>query len=154
MAKITKIMFTNVPTLEKKAKIKEAAISLAQNQAGCIVVTEKGKPVGIVTESDFVKEVISKGKSFKEPIGNIMVSPVTTMTPDMKLDEALKIVDTKKFRRYPVLDNSRLVGLVTKKDVVIAISDNVRFHRNIQNTVLVLFVLFEFFVFLFSSVKI
>ena len=69
------------------------------------------------------------------------------MTPAMKLDEALKIIDTKKFRRYPVVENETLVGLVTKKDVVNAISDNLRLHRNIQNVVLILFVLFEFFVF-------
>ena len=79
-----------------------------------------------------------------------MASPVISMTPDMKLDEALKIIDTKKFRKYPVVESGQLVGMVTKKDVVNAISDNVRFHRNIQNAVLVLFVLFELFIFVFS----
>ncbi len=68
----------------------------------------------------------------------------------MKIDEALKIIDTRKFRKYPVVENGSLVGLVTKKDVVNTISDNLKFHRNIQNVVLVLFVLFEFFVFVFS----
>ena len=69
------------------------------------------------------------------------------MAPKMKLDEALKIIDTKKFRKYPVVENSRLIGLASKNDIVHAISDNVKLHRNIQNIVLVLFVLFEFFVF-------
>ena len=70
------------------------------------------------------------------------------MSPEMKLEESLKIIDTKRYRKYPVVENGRLVGLVTKRDVVHAISDNLKFHRNIQNAVLVLFVLFELFVFI------
>ncbi|MEK6828470.1 MAG: CBS domain-containing protein [Nanoarchaeota archaeon] len=147
MARVNKIMLTDVPTLKKEAKIEEAAKLLAQNQVGCVVIIENNKPIGIVTELDIVRNAVSKGKSLKETVSKIMTSPVTLMTPAMKLDEALKIIDTKKFRRYPVVENETLVGLVTKKDVVNAISDNLRLHRNIQNVVLILFVLFEFFVF-------
>ncbi|MBI2101147.1 CBS domain-containing protein [Candidatus Woesearchaeota archaeon] len=147
MAKVSRIMLTNVPTLKKEAKIEDAARLLAQGGSGCVVIVENKAPVGIVTELDFVRNIVSGKKSLKEPVGKIMTSPVTFMAPGMKLDEALKIIDTKKFRKYPVVENSELVGLVTKKDVVNAISDNLRFHRNIQNVVLVLFVLFEFFVF-------
>jgi len=147
MAKVNKIMLTDVPTLKKEAKIEEAAKVLAQNQVGCVVIIENNKPIGIVTELDFVRSMVSRGKNLKENVSKIMTSPVTLMTPAMKIDEALKIIDTKKFRRYPVVENEALVGLVTKKDVVNAISDNLRLHRNIQNIVLILFVLFEFFVF-------
>ena len=147
MARVKKIMLTNVPTLKKEAKIEEAAKLLAQQASGCVVVVENNKPVGIVTELDFVRNAVSKGKSLKEPVSKIMTSPVTCMTPNMKLDEALKTIDTKRFRRYPVVENEKLVGLITKKDIVNTMSDNIRFHRNIQNVVLILFVLFEFFVF-------
>lgn len=147
MARVNKVMLTDVPTLKKEAKIEEAAKLLAQNQVGCVVIIENNKPIGIVTELDIVRNAVSKGKSLKETVSKIMTSPVTLMTPAMKLDEALKIIDTKKFRKYPVVVNEALIGLVTKKDVVNAISDNLRFHRNIQNIVLILFVLFEFFVF-------
>ncbi|MBI4453753.1 CBS domain-containing protein [Candidatus Woesearchaeota archaeon] len=147
MARVKKIMLTDVPTLKKEAKIEDAAKLLAQNQIGCVIIVENNKTIGIVTELDFLTNVVSKGKSLKDPVSKIMTSPVTLMTPNMKLDEALKIIDTKRFRRYPVVENEKLVGLVTKKDVVNAISDNMRFHRNIQNIVLILFVLFEFFVF-------
>jgi len=147
MARVSKIMLTDVPTLKKEAKIEKAAKLLAQIQVGCVVIVENKDPVGIVTELDLVRFAVSKGKSLKEPLTSIMSSPLTLMTPDMKLDEALKIIDTKKFRKYPVVENGALVGLATKKDVVNAISDNMRFHRNIQNIVLILFVLFELFVF-------
>ena len=147
MAKVKKIMLADVLTLKKEAKIEEAARLLAKNESSCVVIVENKKPIGIVTELDIVRKVVSKGSSLKEPISRIMASPVTSMAPNMKLDEALKIIDTKRFRRYPVVDNEELIGLVTKRDVVNAISDNLRLHRNIQNVVLVVFVLFEFFVF-------
>ena len=147
MARIKKIMLTNVSTLKKEAKIGEAAKLLTKEGDGCVLIVENKHPIGIVTEHDFVSNVVSKGTGLKEPVSKIMTTPVTFMAPDMKLDEALKIIDTKKFRRYPVVENQELVGLATKKDIVNTISDNIRLHRNIQNIVLVLFVLFEFFVF-------
>lgn len=146
MARVRKIMLTDVPTLEKEAKIVDAAKLLAKTDTGCVVILENQIPIGILTELDFVRNASSPA-ILKQPVSKIMSYPVTFMAPSMKLDKALKIIDTKRFRKYPVVDNDRLVGLVTKKDIVHAISDNVRFHRNIQNVVLVLFVLFEFFVF-------
>ena len=147
MAKVNKIMLADVPTLKRDAKIEEAGKLLAKTDSGCVVIVENKKPVGIVTELDFVRNTVSNKRNLKESVSRIMTSPVTSMTPNMKLDEALKIIDTKRFRRYPVVEDGNLVGLVTKKDVVNAISDNLRFHRNIQNIVLILFVLFELFVF-------
>lgn len=146
MARVRDVMLDDVPTLGKEAKIGEAARLLAGGGTGCIIVAEGKKPIGIVTELDLIRNIV-KGKSLKSPISGIMASSVVSMSPNMKLDEALKIIDTKKFRRYPVVENGELVGLATKRDIVNAISDNVRFHRNIQNAVLVIFVLFEFFVF-------
>ena len=146
MARVKKIMLANVPTLKKETKILDAAKLLSHNESGCVVIVENNRPIGIVTELDFVRNLAS-GRSLKEPVSKIMTSPVTSMAQSMKLDEALKIIDTKRFRRYPVVENEKLIGLVTEKDVVNAISDNLRFHRNIQNVVLVVFVLFEFFVF-------
>ena len=151
MARVSKIMLTDVPTLKKEAKAEDAAELLKNSKSGCIVIVENEIPVGIFTELDFVRNLASKNKILKEPVSKVMSSPVVAMSPDTKLDEALKIIDTKRFRKYPVVKNGKLVGLVTKKDVVNAISDNVRLHRNIQNVVLILFVLFEFFVFILSK---
>ena len=151
MAKVRKIMLANVPTLKKEARVRDAANLLAKADTGCVVILEGNNPIGIVTERDIVRNIGSKNIGMEGPLSKIMTSPVTFMTPNMKLDQALKIVDTKKFRKYPVVENNAMVGLITKKDIVNAISDNLRLHRNIQNVVLVLFVLFEFFVFVIYS---
>ena len=151
MVKVQKIMSTDVPTLTKEATVEQAAKLLVLKNAGCVVIVENKKPIGIVTELDFIRNVPSGVKKLKDSVSKIMTSPVTFMTPDMSLDEALKIIDTERYRKYPVVENEELIGLVTKKDIVTNFSDNLRFHRNIQNTVLILFVLFEFFVFVISK---
>ena len=151
MARVKKIMLTDVPALEKEDTIESAVALLSKNHKGCVVIVENKKPVGIVTELDIVRYILLKGEKLSEPIRKIMTSKITFMTPDMKLDEALKIIDTKQFRRYPVIENEELVGIITKKDVIHYISEDVRFHRNIQNFVVVIFLLFEVFVFFFSK---
>jgi len=147
MAKVRKVMLTDVPTLKKEDKVEEAARLLTKTDNGCLIIVENDVPIGILTELDIVRHIKSKN-IMKQPVSSIMSSPVRFMTPDMKLDEALKIIDTKRFRKYPVIENNRLVGLVTKNDVILAISDNMKLHRAIQNIVLILFVLFELFIFI------
>ncbi|MEK6946793.1 MAG: CBS domain-containing protein [Nanoarchaeota archaeon] len=148
MARVSKIMLTDVPTLKKENRIEDAARLLTKTENGCLVIVENDVPIGILTELDIVRHIKSAKGSLKQPISSIMSSPITFMTPHTKLDEALKMIDTKRFRKYPVIENNRLVGLATKNDVVLAISDNMKFHRAIQNIVLILFVLFELFVFI------
>lgn len=147
MAKISKIMDTNVQTLKKGASISDAATLMADKLQGCAIIVEGKKPVGIITESDIVRNLISKKIDPKEKVTEIMSSPVTTISHNSKLEKANKIIDTKHFRRYPVIENGDLVGLVTENDIVHAINDNIRFHRNIQNAVIVIFVVFELFIF-------
>jgi len=80
-----------------------------------------------------------------------MSFPITSMNPNTKLEKANKIIDTKHFKRYPVVDNENLVGLITENSIIQAINDNIKFHRNIQNAVLILFVIFELFVFILNE---
>ena len=148
MAKVRKVMLTDVPTLKKDAIIGEAAKLLVQKGHDCVIVVEGKKPIGIVTELDLVMKINSGKINFKEPVSKIMSSPVTFMTPDMELDEALKIIDTRRFRRYPVVENDKLIGFVTKNNIVHAISDNLKLHRAMQNIILIIFVVFELFVLL------
>lgn len=149
MARISKIMNANPLTIKKEATISEAAKLMANKPHGCIIVTENKKPIGIITESDLVKDIASGKINARSKVSQIMSSSVTSIPHNSKLENANKIIDTKGFRRYPVVDGEgNLVGLMSENDVVQAMNDNIRFHRNLQNTVLVLFVAFEFFVFI------
>ena len=149
MVRISKIMNANPLTVKKEATISEAAKLMANKPHGCVIVTENKKPVGIITESDLVKNLASQKINLQSKVSQIMSSSVVSIMHSSKLENANKIIDTKGFRRYPVVDKEgNLVGLVSENDVVQAINDNIRFHRNLQNSVLILFVVFEFFVFI------
>lgn len=148
MAKISGIMVTDVPTLKKDANVSDAAKLMASKPHGCIVVIDRKKPIGIITESDIVKNLIFKKVNPKDKVAEIMSAPITSLSHDTTIEKANKIIDTKHFRTYPVIENEMLVGLVTEHSVVQAINDNIRLHRNIQNAVLIVFLLFEFFVFI------
>ena len=149
MVRISKIMNANPLTVKKEATISEAAKLMADKPHGCVIVTENKKPVGIITESDLVKNLASQKINPQSKVSQIMSSSVVSIMHSSKLENANKIIDTKGFRRYPVVDKEgNLVGLVSENDVVQAINDNIRFHRNLQNSVLILFVVFEFFVFI------
>ena len=147
MVTVRKIMRNCVATLPKDAKVSDAARYLAKDNSGCIVIIDNEKPVGIITARDIIRNDVLKMADFKESVVGIMSFPVTAMEPDMKLELALKIVDTKQFRRYPVVEDGKLVGLVSKKDVITSASENQRFHLRVQTTVLAIFVVFELFVF-------
>jgi CBS domain-containing protein len=147
MARIKKIMSKNILTLEKSAKVSQAAKLLASNNQGCVFIVEKGFMVGIITESDIVKRLASNKHRADEKVEKVMSFPVTAINASTKLEKAGKVIDTKHFRRYPVVDSGKLVGMVTGLEVVHEINKNISLHRNIQNIVIIIFVLFEFAVF-------
>lgn len=140
-------MSADVPKLEKGASVSDAARLIADEPYGCVVVVDKNNPIGIVTESDVLKNLVYGKGSLGNKVEKIMSVPITSLSPRDKLEKASKIIDTKHFRRYPVVDNGVLVGIVTENIIVDTINRNIRFHRNLQNTILVIFVAFEFFVF-------
>ena len=149
MARISKIMNATPLTVKKEATISEAAKLMANKPHGCVIVVENKKPIGIITDSDLVKNLAYKKINPESKVGQIMSFPVTSIMHSSKLENANKTIDTKGFRKYPVVDGEgNLAGLVSENDVVQAMSDNIKFHRNLQNTVLILFVVFEFFVFI------
>lgn len=148
MATISRIMSADVPKVEKDASVSDAARLMANKPYGCVVMVDGSKPVGIITESDIMKNLVYRKGPSHDKVEKIMSAPITSLSPRDKLEKASKIIDTKHFRRYPVVENGILVGIVTENSIVDAINNNIKFHRNLQNTVLVIFVVFEFFVFI------
>ena len=148
MAKVKEIMLTDVPVLRKEDKVSDAVKLISNKTHGCVVVVEDNKPIGIVTETDIIRSVVNNKLKPNAKVNTIMSSPVTTINLNTKLEKAEKIIDTKHYRKYPVEENDNLIGLLTENDVVHSMNDNIRFHRNLQNWVLIIFVIFEFFVFI------
>jgi CBS domain-containing protein len=91
---------------------------MAEKEIGALVVLEKGKMVGILSERDYARKIILKGKSSKKTlVREIMTSKVIHTSPDKKVRKCLSLMTKHHFRHIPVLEKDRLVGILSIEDV-------------------------------------
>ncbi len=112
------IMTRWVATAEPERTLREAATIMAKAHTGSLVVTIKGKPAGIVTEGD-VSRALSKGADpDKVLVKKIMSRRLITVSPDMRVEEAAKLMAEKQVKKLPVSEGGGLLGIVTQTDIV------------------------------------
>lgn len=100
----------------------EAIQLMADKHVGALLVMRGAELVGIVSERDYARKVILLGRSSAEtPVWQIMSSPVTTVTPVQTLNECMQIVTQQRVRHLPVVDQGRVVGVVSIGDLVKAV---------------------------------
>jgi CBS domain-containing protein len=97
-----------------------AAIEMmAEKEVGALLVVDKGQPQGIVSERDYARKVVLKGRSSKDtPVSEIMTGPLVTVAPDCSVDEAMRLITTHRIRHLPVVENGKLQGLISIGDLV------------------------------------
>lgn len=118
MVRVSEIMKRNVITVEKGTSILEATKIMDKKNIGCVVVTERGKPVGIVTEKDILRKVFAKEKDKTSKVEVIMSSPLVTIEGKMNYCDTAEIMSKHKIRRLPVMEDGRLVGIITMRDLL------------------------------------
>jgi CBS domain-containing protein len=114
------IMTTDPITIRSDAPIKKALRSLIRKDIGSLIVVKKGEAVGIITERDVTRRSLraAKGKRFYErSVGQIMSHPLVTVVPSTPIWQAVETMVTKRIRRLPVVQDGRLVGIVTERDL-------------------------------------
>jgi CBS domain-containing protein len=97
----------------------EAIESMADKGVGALLVISADKLVGIVSERDYARKVILKGKSSRATLVNeIMTSPVIFATPDQAVDECMGIITRRRIRHLPIMENDNVLGVVSIGDLV------------------------------------
>ena len=105
-------------TTSPDAPVSDALKIMSKKKVSALVVSEKEKMVGILSEEDYARKVILKGKKAKKiRVRDIMTSKVIYTTPDQKLDKCLSMMVKNRFHHLPVLENDRLVGLLSIEDI-------------------------------------
>ncbi len=100
--------------IEHDVSVKEAAKIMSDRNIGSLIVLDKNKIVGIITERDVMKNVSFLGKK----IYSVMSKNVVTIDHAESLENAALIMTERKIKRLPVLDNGKLVGIITATDII------------------------------------
>jgi predicted transcriptional regulator len=111
------VMSTPLITVEIDAFIQDAVKLMVEKDIGALVVTEKGKPVGIVTERDILRK-LCQGTSWGDiKVGQIMSKPLIAVDAETPIGAAVELMTTRNIRRLLVTESGKIVGIVTERDL-------------------------------------
>lgn len=117
--KVGDVMTMEPITIAPSATIREGAQLMKKEDVGSLLVLDKGKLIGIVTEEDFTEKVLAEGlNAEKTKISEIMVKDLVTITPEVDLYDALLEMNDSRIRQLPVMHNNKMVGFITLKDIL------------------------------------
>ena len=112
-------MVGEVITIEANVTIRKAVRLMNNREIGCLVVVQDGKPTGIVTERDMLKRVLVAGRDPRAvEVAEVMSKPLLFMESEKEIEEAVKLMFKHKIKKLPIVENGRLVGLVTLTDLI------------------------------------
>lgn len=105
--------------IDANASVREAVRIMAENNIGALVVREDGQLVGVITERDYARKIVLKGRaSASTLVKEIMATRIIVVDPNQTVEECMAIMTARAVRHLPVLDDGRLVGIVSIGDMV------------------------------------
>lgn len=110
-----------VLSIAPNASVYEALVIMAEKHIGALLVLEGERLVGIFSERDYARGVVLKGRTSKETlVRDIMTQEqfLITVTPKQTVEECLSLISTKRIRHLPVVDNGKVVGIISIGDLV------------------------------------
>ena len=117
MSKVKDIMTKTVITIDANKTVTEDTALMAEKNVSNLIVMDNNTPRGIVTERDFVRKVLAKNKASTTKISEIMSTPLRVIDPDAPIKEAARKMIRKGIRRLPVMQDNKLVGIITTTDI-------------------------------------
>ena len=118
MGQVRDIMEKNVITIDINETANNAANQMKENDISFLVIIENGKPVGVVSERDFVQKLcINNQNSSDVKISDIMSYKFRWVNPTTKIEDAIQKMLNNNIRRLIILDDEKLVGVITQTDL-------------------------------------
>lgn len=126
---------TGVSSVTPETMVIDALRLMAEKNIGAVMVVENDKLVGIFTERDYARKVVLKDKaSDSTAIREIMTGNVYSVTPTQTIDDCMQLMTDKNFRHLPVMDNGKLLGVISLGDLVrYVIEEQKHTIKNLEN---------------------
>jgi len=119
MVLVKDVMSKDVKVVQPNSKVREVVADMNKFNIGSIVVVQGDKPVGVISERDILRRVVEPCLSPEALTARqVMTSPVVTISETASMDEAARLMAKKKVRKIPVMNEQKLVGIVTFTDIV------------------------------------
>jgi len=112
------VMTTSVVSVDSSTTAHDAAKMMEESKIGAIVVFEKNVPVGIITDRDFAIKITAHAYPIDTPVRRVMSSPLITITSDSHFWNAVDLMNSRKIRKLPVVDDDQVVGIITVTDLL------------------------------------
>lgn len=120
---------TSIYSVAPEAMVYDAIAEMAERNVGAMLVVRDGDLQGIMTERDYLRDVILQGRNSRDtPVSEIMSRKIIYVEPACTVDEALSIMTEKRIRHLPVLDQQRIAGVVSIGDLVKAKVEKQQLH--------------------------
>ena len=134
MGQIRDIMEKNVITIENDKTAQDAAKIIAEKDISFLVIMNDGKPQGVLSESDFVRKVAAEDKKASEiKISEIMSYKFRSVEPTATIEDAIQKMLNNNIRRLLILDNEKLVGVITQTDLASYLRDQILVDGTIKS---------------------
>ncbi len=118
----------DVWSIRSTDSVYDALAELADKGVGALVVVDDGDLKGILSERDYARKIILHGRdSASTRVADIMTSELVTVVPSQSVNDCMQIMTEHRIRHLPVVDEGRLVGVVSIGDVVKAVIEDQRF---------------------------
>jgi CBS domain-containing protein len=118
LAEILEEKGSEILEIDADSSVLDAVQTMVDNNVGSLLVTEGGEVTGIVTERDYLRRVTLEGRTEEAPVREIMSSPLVVATPETTVDECMAMMTDRRIRHIPVVDEEKVVGLVSIGDLV------------------------------------
>ncbi len=106
-------------TIGPQDTVLQAIKDMAEKEIGALVVLDQGKLVGIISERDYARKVILRNKaSHDTTVGDIMTAPVVCGRRSQTVDECMALITDKRVRHLPIIENDRVIGVISIGDLV------------------------------------
>jgi len=113
------VMNRKVVIIDANKSIKEAAKLMAKHNIGSVIVVEKDRAKGIITERDIVRKIVAEERSMDTKCSDIMSHPLVVITPDASIEAAARIMRDSSVKKLPVIEkDGTLVGIITEDDIM------------------------------------